>query len=457
MINPQQWQRHIEDSKDIFFRDYSDIFRAFEFSLNYSVFYNSLMESKSREVSRDIFGTDFPEGVAIFSFGAPARKEMFGGSDADVAIYRAGKSDKELILRENFVKILQDFNFTKVDTPVWGTLDEIKNYMTTSVTEANQVTEAQFICGDQDFRKSFEELRFSLYDKDTIARNLFFQFFYFDQYYDKKSIPGHLNLKYCSGGIRDLLFPFWYSQLKEGINTNLKTTAIERGLNTLYKEKLLSENEFKEILKYSSSLAFIRDELLHLNQGDADGKLTHKNSLELCKKRSHLFENSQEILKIVETSRRKIIFGKAKVWEGLCEYFNITRSKNWNNYLKRILARENLELPSEFENDEIINTSKIWCFNFQIENKSFDYFERISNSDSWIVLASLLSSPYVSGNIIDSIIKRKGLKKGYEYLLEIAARNPNLRTDTLEFIINDNSTEPRFKKPALELAKKMKL
>ena len=177
MINPQQWQRQVEDSKDIFFRRYSDLFRAFEFSVNYSVSYNSLMESKLIEASRKVFGTDSPEGVAIFSFGAPARKEMFGGSDADVAIYRAGNTDKELRLREEFVELLQNFNFTKVDTPVWGTLDDIQRYMTTSVTEANQVMEAQFICGDPKFRKRVEELRVSLYDKEIIARNLFFQFF----------------------------------------------------------------------------------------------------------------------------------------------------------------------------------------------------------------------------------------------------------------------------------------
>ncbi|MEK6939623.1 MAG: hypothetical protein AABX31_02745, partial [Nanoarchaeota archaeon] len=72
-------------------------------------------------------------------------------------------------------------------------------------------------------------------------------------------------------------------------------------------------------------------------------------------------------------------------------------------------------------------------------------------------LASLLSNPYISGSTIDSIIRRKGLTPGYEYFLEIAARNPNLETGTLEFILEDNSTEPRFKKPALELAKKLKL
>lgn len=415
------------------------------------------MESKLIEASRDIFGTDFPQGVAIFSFGAPARKETFGGSDADVAVYRAGNTSKELKLREKFVELLQDYNFTKVDTPVWGTLDDIQRYMTTSVTEANQVMEAQFICGDPEFRKRVEQLRVSLYNKDIIARNLVFQFFYFDQYYSKKASPGHLNLKYCAGGIRDFLFPIWYAQLKKGIDENLKTTAMERGLNTLYEDGLLSGDELVDLLKHSSSIAFIREEVIRLTSGDMDGKLTPQKALEVYKKRPHLCENSQDIMRIVEKSRRKIIAAKAKVWEGLCQYFATTKSESWNTYFKKALARENFELPSEFEHDEVINTTRIWNLNAQSAEQSFDYIKKISSNDSWIVLASLLSNPHVSGSIIDSIIRRKGLTPGYEYFLEIAARNPNLETGTLEFILEDNSTELRFKKPALELAKRLKL
>ena len=115
MTNPKQWKKHVETSKDIFFRGHSDIFRAFEFSMHYSVFYDALIRSLVTEASRKIFGTESPQGVAVYAFGAPSRKEMFGGSDADVAFYRAGKSEKELELRDCVVKALQDYDFTKVD------------------------------------------------------------------------------------------------------------------------------------------------------------------------------------------------------------------------------------------------------------------------------------------------------------------------------------------------------
>ena len=64
-----------------------------------------------------------------------------------------------------------------------------------------------------------------------------------------------------------------------------------------------------------------------------------------------------------------------------------------------------------------------------------------------------MSNPNISGDVIDAVIRRRGLTSGYEYFQEIAARNQNLQNGTLEFILADTTTEPRFKKPALKLAK----
>ena len=453
MVDPKLWQRHIKDSKDIFFRGNLDLFRAFEFSMSYSVFYDALVESQFRQASREIYGMDSAPGVAIYSFGAPARREMFGASDADVAVYRSGQSDKELQLRERMIRSLGYFNFTKVDTPVWGTINDIRRYMGTSVTEANQVMEAQFICGDVQLRDQVERLRVSLSNTDTIARNLVFQFFYFDQYFQKKESPDHLNLKYSPGGIRDFLFPMWYAQLRHGVEGDLRTTAMERGLVSLYEDGLLPLDEVTDILRYSSVIGFVRDEIMRLTPGDVDGKLNFQKAVELYQKRPHLFGSPQNIIQLVEEGRQRTSSAKSKVWDGLCQYFASTKSESWNIHFKRALTGDSSGLPLELEFDEVINTARIWKLDAVSAGNSTNYLQEISESDSWIVLASLLSCPYVSGKVIDSVIKRKGLEPGYEYLLEIAARNANLETTTLEFILADSSTEPRFKKPAIALGK----
>jgi UTP:GlnB (protein PII) uridylyltransferase len=455
MITPEQWQRHIKDSKDIFFRGPADVFRAFEFSQGYSVFYNALISSKYAEASREVFETGSAPGVAIFSFGAPARGEMFGGSDADVAVYRSGNSDPELLLRENLVDKLGEFGFTKVDTPIWGTLGEARRYMKTSVTEANQVIEAQFICGDPELREKVERMRVSVYDKEKVARNLIFQFFYFDQYYGKKASAEHLNLKYCNGGTRDFLFPMWYSHLKKGIPRELKTTAMERGLVTLQEDGLLSPSMVKETLKYASAIAFVRDEVISLSSNDMDGKLTFVKASELYSRRRQLFDSPQQVMDLVRTAGQSVKAAKKMVWQGLSQYFVDTRSEEWNINFRRSLAQQPVDLPLELRGDEIINTVRIWNIDDKNAQNSQDYMRDISSSDSWIVLASLLSNPHVSGGVIDSVIKRRGLTPGHEYFLEIAARNPNLKPETLEFILADTSTESRFKKPALQLARSL--
>jgi len=456
MTSPDQWLRQVSGARNDFFKEPSDIFRAFEYGKKYTAAYEALIISKVSVASTAIFGTPIPKGVTVFSFGAPSRNEMLGGSDADIAVYRSGDSEKELALRERLVQSLEEFKFTKVDTPAWGTLTDIRCYMITSVTEANQVTEAQYICGDAALREQVEQLRASLYDREVIARNLVFQFFYFEQYFRKKAAPDHLNLKYCPGGLRDLLFPGWYAQHRKGIETDLQTTAVERGLQALYEDGLLLPDAIAEILEAASATTFIRDELLTITPGDLDGKLYPQKAGELCGRVPHLFRHPQDILKVVEEARPKVAAAKAKVWEGLCKYFRDTKSENWNGYFRKVsLGEIGCELHSELEHDEILNTMKIWKLDAQHAEQSQAYLERASQSDSWTVLASLLSSPYISGRIIDAVIRRRGLTHGYEYLLEIAARNPNLAQETLEFIIRDETVEPRFKKPALTRAKEL--
>lgn len=456
--NPQAWLELVSRQRDSFFQKPLDVFHAFDYTRKYSGMYKYLIESKAAEASYKIFGVSLPKGVAIFSFGAPSRNEMMGRSDADVAIYRAGESEKELQFRNRLVESLQEFKFTKIDTPVWGTLNDIRRYMNISVTEANQVTEAQFIYGDLEFREQIEQLKTFLYDREVIARNLVFQFFYFRQYFDRKASPDHLNLKYSPGGTRDFLFPMWYAQLKEGLEQNLQTTALERGLNTLLEEGLLSVDEKTEILKASSAIAFIRDEVMKLTPGDMDGKLSPQKAMKIYGRIPHLFQRPEEIIKIIGEAQPKVATAKAKVWKGLGNYFNDTKSEEWLEYFSKVCSGRMFKaLPPELEHDPVINTVMLWSINDQNAESFKDYLHGVSQNDCWTVLASLVSSPYVSGDVIDSVIRRRGLTPGYEYLLEIAARNPNLQRKTLEFIISDHSTESRFKKPALERARKLKL
>lgn len=458
MSNPTDFKKLVTDHRNNFFKKSSDIFNAFSYSINYSNVYNSLVSNLSSDTSMKIYGQSIPKGIAIFSFGAPARNEMMGRSDADIAVYRSNNSGKAPRFRENLIESLQGFGFTKVDTPMWGSLDDIQRYMVTSVTEANQIIEAQFICGDTRLRDKIEQLRTSLYDEDIIARNLVFQFFYFEQYFRKKKFSDHLNLKYCSGGTRDFLFPMWYAHLKQGIEKDLQITAMERGLNALYDDGLLSREDVTTILESSSAISFIRDEIMGVTPKDIDGKLSTQKATEVYKQNPHIFERPQNIVKIVEESRPKIEYAKTKVWEGLCNYFSETKSETWNKYFKKTLSKNiSEELPSELQDDEIINTIKIWNLDAQNTEQSPGYLEKISHNNSWIILASLLSNPHIPGKIIDSVIRRRGLIPGYEYFLEIAARNPNLQKETLEFIIKDDSTEPRFKKPAQKLAKELGL
>lgn len=457
MVRAKDWLQQITEERDRFFRNPSSIFKALEFGRIYSSAYNHLIKTQVVNASNVVFRKPAPPGATIFSFGAPARNEMVGRSDADIAIYLAHNSAKEREFKEYVVRGLQDFGFTKIDTAIGGTVNDLRRHMRTSIIETNMVMESQFICGDTCLSDKIEQLRSALYDPASIARNLTFQFFYFRQYFYKKASADYQNLKYCNGGTRDLLFPIWYAHLKKGIARDLQISALERGLNALEEDELLSQEAVRLTLRASSAIRVIRAEVMDLTPNDEDGKIWLQKAIELCEKNPHLFESPEEVLKIVANSSRRIRATKARVWDGLCDYFIQTKGSIWNIHFKKLLAGDVSPLPKEIEMDEILNCAKIWNLSRETAAQSSNYISNIASIDSWVVLASLVSSPYVPGELIDTIVRRIDSMEGFGYLLEVAARNPNLMRKTLDFIVNDSSAEIRFKKPALKLVRELEL
>ena len=449
------WNEEIALERRAFFQTPTDIPRAFEYSKVYAKAYSNLIREKTAEASTRIFGTSSPPGVVVYAFGAPARNEMLGYSDADVAVYRSGSSGKELAFRQQLIDTLKPFNFTKIDTPVWGTLEDITTYAKTSVTEANQIWEAQFITGDPSMQNNLETTRRSAHDTQTLARNLLFQFLYFDQYYRRKKSADYVNLKYCTGGVRDLLFPAWYAQLRKGFEPNLRTTPMERGLKTLAEEGIIGNNP-EEYLAAGATLSYIRDELMQLNPGDVDGRWNETQAEKMSMAHPRLFASGKEIEGHLNRARQFVADAKEKVRTGLCNYFRQTTSRAWQQEKNAIIEKETInEPPSVFENDDLLNMLRIWRMGVGFITQPSAYVTTLASSDSWTILASLLSHEALPGEIIDEIIRRRGCTKGYEYLLEIAGRNPQLQLKTVKYVLADTSVEPRFKTPALKRAKEL--
>ncbi|MBI4141161.1 hypothetical protein HY485_04970 [Candidatus Woesearchaeota archaeon] len=448
IYSPESWDNKKKQCRVDFFKDTTSIFRSDQYARAYCKSFDELLRSCAKEVYFDLHGTTTFDGVAIFSFGAPARNEMLGCSDVDAAVYRVDNSAKHYLFRDAFVKKMEQFSFTKVDTPEWGSMDDIHTYLSTSVTEANQILEAQFICGDEKLLEYVLKLR-SAYPKPRIARNLLFQFAYFSQYYLKKLKTGQVNLKYCSGGTRDFLFPSWYSYLVNGIPAHLDTLSVFKGIETLSDK--LNDEQLREFKKAVSAIAFIRDELMHLDKKDIDGTVSKASIENLYAKNKHLFSSEQEIYKLVEINRRKVADLKNIVWLNFLDYLKTERGDEWFMVFEKEtcqgLIEEKVSAIPHLD-DEELNIARLWNSKSS-QNAIFPtYLDELKTQDSWVVLASILSQTTCPGKIINEIVERIGFSKGYEYLLEIVTRNPNTELKTLDLIVQNKTVESRFKKAA---------
>ncbi len=196
--------------KEIFNRYFSnpnDDLYALDCAKEFTSAYDSIVKSVVSET------TDNLNGIAIYAFGSPARYEMLGQSDLDCMIVRQDDLDIKDFKR-SLLTNLQRFNFSKLDVPVWGTLSDCKNYISTAITEGNQVVEARFLIGDQSVANDIEKLRAEHCTPERFRATFCFQYLYFEQYYQQRIRSNQINLKYGHGGTRDFLFPVWLANLR---------------------------------------------------------------------------------------------------------------------------------------------------------------------------------------------------------------------------------------------------
>ena len=85
-----------------------------------------------------------------------------------------------------------------------------------------------------------------------------------------------------------------------------------------------------------------------------------------------------------------------------------------------------------------------------------EIYKKERESDSWEIQASIATSPHCNPDYLHHITTGIGKEIGHGYILRIVSRNPNVRKETLETIVNDPKVEPRYTqcaKAALEHGK----
>ncbi len=394
-------------------------------------------EEAFRIAKQEVYGRQKVEGIAIALYGSPGRREIIGGaSDADV-FFICKKWDQDLLkLREKFVQVMEaKLNYSKIDLPNWGSLEECELFLSTALVEGNQLIESRFLEGDERTWERFE-LLVSRYN--TVARaitNIVFNRYYFLQDFESKALSDGLNLKYSRGGTREHLMFSWYLNLLKLIGQELsdteETSTPLQGLKCLLDNEVISEQEYRQSLEGKDFLGLLRREILILKSKNGQNP------------KSILDENMLESLSI------RGIGGPEQILE---------KSKMATSSLALVLDKlydSIFELDIDFP-EELISTIKTiesLYGSFKLKDKeSFDQiFDQEKDTKHWAILGMMVINPQCDSVQLDYLVRGNLTRGGYEYVLRMATKNGNIAKSTLEYLVGLDHVDKRYTDLALNL------
>ncbi|MEM4240288.1 MAG: nucleotidyltransferase domain-containing protein [Candidatus Woesearchaeota archaeon] len=388
------------------------------------------------------------DGIAVFFFGSLARQEMIPESDLDILIIRKKDTPQYFAFRKEFIKQVSALNFCKVDIPEWGTLKDCRIAISKSITEGNQVAESLFVYGDLSIHDAVEKLKKAHNTVERRERVICFQKLYFDQYYAQKTRPnGVMNVKYCHGGTRDFLFPYWFALLKS-YDFPSEESSVENSILFLLKKRIIPITMCARYYKSAEFLILLRNAILALNRGTSDEGLTYLDEATFHKiHAAHVFPKLKTIDVLKKECMRQVHNNKLLkdlVWKLFLNHLKTARGSSWfkkfNIFLKGKI-KSMRQLPRK---DVLLQVALIWGLSKRHRLFS-EIFRKLSSSKNWDVLCSLCCHKDCPPEILDKIGRGQGCVKGYEYVLKIIGRNKNTPFKTLQAIARNNGLEERYR------------
>ena len=427
-------------------------FNGLKKAVEESLKFDKVVKKSYDLAAEEIYGGQETPGIACFAYGSPGRLELIGGdSDADVFLVEDRITEKSRGFKRLFTKILDSFDFSKVDMPDWGSFEEIDTYLAKSMVEGNQVLETRFLTGDLGVANqlAIKKNRFNSVERGL--KNIVFNRLYFNQYFRQRVRNGSLNLKYCNGGSRDFLFVYWHDRLDRLLLQEPSDDAykpkIEQGLERLYKQGTISGREFEEAIEATNFIMNIRADILKLNKNSTDRGLTQLDDDVLKKLETLGHPPLAKSKELFESSRKSIDLVANKVWTETMKKAELIYGQDWAESFRRAhSSRTSYDDRNSIPYDDpLMAVALIWGASESNQKQLFDYLaDKYKSARDWSIIGSLVCSPLCSPEVLHHFGTGQLKEKGYGYLLRVVARNPNVTRDTLEAIASDGKLEKRY-------------
>lgn len=413
---------------------------------------SSKFEAASKAIyeitANQVFGVPNPKGFALYAYGSPGRREMIGGdADADIFIVESPSAKRAGEFRKLFVSNMSHLDYSKVDLPDWGRVDEVEIYLQKSLVEGNQVLETRFLSGDNELDKEFEALKRKYNSPGRAIQNIVFNRLYLDAYFEQKVRDGALNVKYCQGGSRELLFLGWYDDLMRTAFDEKPTSEPKAlsGLRRLH-PKRLGDKALESSLEAINFISILRTDMLAMNRKTRDRGLTFLDEPTLEGLRRLGYPSSDEVKQAFEYHRRQIRNAVDIAYSEVLSFGGDFHSASWERDIRlaqTLLSHE--ERATIKTTDPAVKMALIWgAANFGQRGIFEELSEQNADSENWGVIGSIVCSPLCKPRLLERFGTGIAREKGYGYLLRVIARNPNTPRETLVLIANDPNLEKRY-------------
>ncbi len=442
--------------------DPKDNYNAFNLMIDLSSLVRDMIKETYNFYALQMFNSVEVPDFAILLYGSPARREMTTYSDIDIHIMDHNQTSESIKLKECLTETLGTFGFGKVDDPNWKSFNVADLYAARSITEGNQIIDAIFVCGDTSMANKLDALKNKYDTVDRNIRNIFFQWFYLDHYYSRRSTTEVPNVKYCKGGYRELLTFDWFDKTmgllrNDWIKNNTDDPLLKQAINNLKQNNLITPNEFTSVDQAVNFITLLRNEVLQVNIGTSEQGYTHldvptmlgvwDSSPEYFK--SFGLQHPTQISHLFQNSRKKVRWAKELMWKQIINHETKKKGLIWRKALKEILNPNGLpekKLDLANTDDQLLQIASIWGAHYSADKALFSklaYLYLFKNN--WEVLASLACSSLCPSEVLDEISTKYARQTGLGYIFRIIGRNPNTSKQTLQEIAFDASLDKRYR------------
>ena len=267
--------------KDNFISRRDELFSAYRHktdALNFCMEYSLLVEEFIREVAGDK-----KYNFVVASAGSFSRRELSPFSDIDLMIIADSISDNE----KEIAKLITELWDCGIEVSHTAReFSDIDKYLLTDLHTFTQFFETRFLLGKEKLYADWNKALLKSITDDIKVKLLNALFEDIELRYNKYGDSPKVlepNVKLTAGGLRDFQAVEWMYifRNKEFLDKQAETTQVEAFIKSLGREKIISNDECKRLLKSYELLLTIRNHL-HINAGQRADRFEFASQIKIA-------------------------------------------------------------------------------------------------------------------------------------------------------------------------------